>query len=245
MTIWQKGLQDELLQIYVLPHVLGGHGMAHVEGVLRLGEKALIHMPDVDLNEYLAVAWLHNYDRHLEVKRAMEYRDFNDEKRARLIREETERYVIARLKGSPFDQGARKRIVHSVLEHGKRHDDLSNDPEVLTVLRAADKVDRLTTLNILAGAAHRSNIPHYDPEMPFDYQHNKPNHLKYFLWNLENYVELPFNWARELVDRGYFHFFLNFLRELGRDIAERHDIPNGIEGEIKSALGEYYNDWAP
>jgi len=54
----------------------------------------------------------------------------------------------------------------------------------------------------------------------------------------------PFPWARLLVDRTFLSLFLSFLRELGRDIAERHGIENEIESEIKKALGELYDDFA-
>jgi hypothetical protein len=101
----------------------------------------------------------------------------------------------------------------------------------------------MTPLNIMAGPAHRSDLPHYDPDQPFCYQTNKPCHLKYFLWNVEWYRMLPYDWARGLVDRNFFRFFLSFLRELGHDISLRHGIRNDIEKEINRALGQHYEKW--
>jgi len=226
-------LGETLRPHYMPPNVLGGHDMVHVEGVLRLGERIFPHMPEVVPDEYRAAAWLHNLDRCLSLKDSVRKSGG------------AAGFALELLRRSPFSADSRARIIDAVLQHSKKDDDLENDSLLLTALRIADKLDRLTPMNVLAGAAHRSDLPHYDAETPFDYRRNKPNHLKYLLWNFEWYGMLPYDWARELVDPDFFRLFLSFLRELGRDISERHGIPNEIEAEIQSALGVYYERWRP
>lgn len=226
-----ESLTARLRPLYAPPNVLGGHDTVHVEGVQALGEKIFPHMPEVDPDEYRVAAWLHNLDRCLALKDEIK-------KSGGLAN-----YARCLLETGPFSEESRERIIGAVLQHSKRDDDLEKDSPLLTALRIADKLDRLTPINIMAGPAHRSDLPYYDANMPFDYRHNKPNHLKYFLWNLEWYGMLPYDWSRELVDRSFFRLFLNFLRGLGRDISVRHGVPNLIEEEIRVALGPYYEEW--
>ena len=218
------------LTLYQVPYVQGGHDLVHVRGVERLGEKIFPHMPNVVPEEYRVAVWLHNVDRCPLLKREAEEDGGHYSHFHRL------------LWNCPFDGDGQKRIINAVLNHSKKEDDLTKDSPLLTALRIGDKLDRFTPLNIMAGPAHRSDIPHYDVSQPFGYQTNRPCHLKYYLWNLEWYAMLPYDWARGLVDKVYFRLFLSFIRELGRDIAERHQIPNGIEGEIRTALGRYYEE---
>ena len=225
-------LVSRLAPLYRLPHVVGGHTEVHVRGVEKLGERIFPYMPQVDPLEYRVTAWLHNVDRCL------------------VLRQEIltnvgglTAHLWATLSESPFDHAARGRIVDAVLQHGKRDGDLAKDSPLLTAIRIADKLDRLTPTNIMAGPAHRSDLPHYDIEQPFGYRTNKDCHLKFFFWNLEWYGMLPYDWARNLVDENFFKLFLLFLRELGRDIALRHGIENAIEDDIRTALGSHYDKW--
>lgn len=224
-------LIDELSPLYELPHVIGGHTVAHVRGVERLGENIFPRMPEVDPFEYRVAAWLHNIDRCVALKTAVAKSGGLPE------------YLRLVLSESPFEEGAQARIVDAVLQHGKKDDDLVKDSPLLTAIRIADKLDRFTPLNLLAGPAHRSNLPHYDEKQPFGYQTSADCHLKFFLWNVEWYRMLPYDWARDLVVGNYFRQFLRFLREFGRDIAERHSIPNGIEDDLRTALGSHYDQW--
>jgi len=221
----------KLKPLYLAPHVLGGHDLIHVRGVERLGYKILPHMPTVDPMEYQVTAWLHNLDRCLALKKEIA----NSGGLAA--------YLQLLLGDSLFGEVSRERVIDVVLHHGKREDDLVNDSQLLTAIRIADKLDRFTPINMMAGPAHRSDLPHYDADQPFGYRTNKPCHLKFYFWNVEWYGMLPYDWARELVDRDFFHLFLSFLRELGIDIAERHGIENVIEEDIETALGHYYADW--
>lgn len=226
-----ENLVRKLEPLYCASHVLGGHTVLHVRGVGRLGEKILPNMPDVDPMEYRVTAWLHNLDRCLAIKEQI--RDAGG----------LTEYLRVVLSESPFDQAGRERIIDAVLQHSKKEDDLAKDSPLLTAIRIADKLDRFTPFNMMAGPAHRSDLPHYDADQPFGYQTNKPCHLKFFFWNLEWYGMLPYDWARELVDEEYFHSFLTFIRTVGRDIAERHGIENKIEEDIRTALGPYYEKW--
>lgn len=225
-----KWLTGKLEPLYVLPHVLGGHDLTHIRGMERLGGKILPHLPEVSAEEYRATVWLHNLDGCLALRQ--EVADAGG----------LSNYLADLLADSPFAQDEWARIADAVPRHGKKYDEV-DDSELLTAIRIADKLDRLTPLNIMSGPAHRSDIPHYDAEAPFDYRHNKPNHLKYFLWNLEWYGMLPADWAREIVDEEFFRHFLQFIRDTGRDIAERLGVENRIEDEIRAALGKYYAEW--
>ena len=217
--------------LYCLPHVLGGHDRVHIAGVERLGEKILPHMPTVDPLEFRVTAWLHNLEWCLALKEEVASSGG------------LRPYLRGILSQSSFDQAGRNRIIDAVLHHSKKDDDLANDSPLLTAIRIAAKLDRLTPLNMMAGPAHRSDLPHYDADQPFGYQTSKPCHLKFFFWNVEWYGMLPYDWARELVDKEFFHQFLFFLRKLGRDIAERHGIENRIEEDIRMALGSHYDKW--
>lgn len=231
MTFYET-LVAKLEPLYHVPHVLGGHDAVHVRGVERLGEKILPHMPTVDQTEYRVTAWLHNLDRCLAIKEELV-----------VTAGGLTAYLHVMLSESPFNQAGRNRIVDAVLQHGKKEDDLAHDSSLITAIRIADKLDRLTPLNMMSGPAHRSGIPHYDLEQPFGYKTSKDCHLKFFLWNVEWYEMLPYDWARRLVDPYFFRQFLSYLRELGRDIAERHGIENKIEEDIRMALGSYYEEW--
>ncbi len=116
-----------------------------------------------------------------------------------------------------------------------------DEVHVRGVERLGEKM--LTPLNIMSGPAHRHDLPHYDTDQPFGYKTNTDCHLKFHFWNVEWYGMLPYDWARELVDKDFFRQFLMYLRELGRDISERHGIQNGIEEDLKTALGPYYEEW--
>jgi hypothetical protein len=39
------------------------------------------------------------------------------------------------------------------------------------------------------------------------------------------------------------HVHIAFIRAFGREVAERHGIPNTSENDIKKALGPYYEEW--
>ncbi|MBI2476222.1 MAG: HD domain-containing protein [Candidatus Taylorbacteria bacterium] len=228
---YYESLVAKLAPLYRPPHVIGGHTEVHVRGVEKLGEKILPRMREVDPAEYRVAAWLHNLDRCL----ALEAEIASSGGFAS--------HLQWFLQDSPFDGAGRERIIDAVLQHGKKDDDPMNDSPLLTAIRIADKLDRLTPLNIMAGPTGRSDLPSYDADQPFGYQTNKPCHLKFFLWNVEWYGMLPYDWARELVDKNFFRLFLSFLRELGHDIAERHGIENRIEDDIRTALGRHYEKW--
>lgn len=218
--------------LYHLPHVLGGHDMLHVKRMEKLGERILPNMPTVDPAEYKVTVWLHNLDRCVALKEDI------------VKRGGIQVFMRLLLQNSPFGEEQKERIIDAVSRHNKRDDDLTNDSPLLIALRIADKLDRFTPLNIMSGSAHRSNIPHFDFGMPFDYRNNKPCHLKYYLWNVEWYGMFPYDWARNLVDKEFFAGFLSFIRQTGRDISERLEIPNEIEKELRLALGRYYDEWS-
>jgi hypothetical protein len=230
-TAYFEWLTEKLEPLYTPPRVLGGHDLTHVRGMERLGGKILPHLPDVSVEEYRVTVWLHDLDRCPALRQEIADAGGLSNHLANLLDE------------SPFNQSERARITDAVLRHGKKCDE-PDDSGLLLALRVADKLDRLTPLNIMSGPAHRSDIPHYDAEAPFDYRKNKPNHLKYFLWNVEWYGMLPTDWAREIVDEEFFYHFLQFIRDVGRDIAERLGIENKIEEELKLALGKYYVEFA-
>ncbi|MDO8483134.1 MAG: hypothetical protein Q7S86_04950 [bacterium] len=226
------GLVDKLDPLYRAPHVFGGHDVVHVRGVERLGDKILPNMLTVDTLEYRVTAWLHNIDRCIALK---------DEVAAA---GGLQGYLQTLLSDTLlFDEAGKRRIIDAVLQHGKKNDDPASDSQLLTAVRIADKLDRLTPLNIMSGPAHRNDLPHYDVNQPFGYRTNKPCHLKFYFWNVEWYGMLPYDWARELVDKDFFRQFLTFLRELGRDIADRYGIENEIEKDLRAALGPYYEQW--
>ncbi len=231
MTEFAQAIQAWLSPIYVSPHGEGGHDLIHVCAIEKLGLR-IAQFLSFDPEEYRVASWLHNLDRCFALQPEIQ--------RAGGLKQ----YLGAILGRSPFNEASRNRIVDAILQHSKRLDEPA-DSSLLTALRIADRVERFTPLNIIASAAHRGHeLPLYDRSQPFGFRTMRPCVFKFFFWNLEWVGMLPSDEARALINPAYLRFFLDFLRLLGRDIAEREGIENRVEEDLKAALGAYYEKWA-
>ncbi len=184
-------------------------------------------------DEYVAAVWLHNVDRNPETKTRIQRTGIS-----------LGAICLGFLLDSPFEEETKIRIVDAVLQHPKKDDDPS-DSTLLTALRIADKLDRMGPLGIMASAAFRGNdlLP-YDPQYPFGYSSTDEGKLR-SCYNdlfriLEWYGMLPSEKARALVNHGRLLFFVNYIRELGNEIAEATGDANRVEDDIRQALGNYY-----
>lgn len=263
---WLEELEKELCWPYTPSNIAGGHDFTHVKRMILLGLRiAATGKLDFDMGEFEAAAWLHNLDRTRSLKDRIKARgeewaklhleeylrlDPDEDDRERLIHSKgVEMTCFDRLRGGPFDGEAQARIVDAVMQHNKKDDDLERDSTLLTAIRIADKLDRFGALGVLASAAFRgSDLLAYDPDQPFDYLSTVEGKLK-SLYNdlfriLEWYGMLPYDWAREMVVLKRMDFFVNFIRTLGEEIAEATGKPNWSEGDIKKALGQYYDQVA-
>jgi len=260
VRIFLENLATLLLPNYTLPNIGGGHDWPHVFRMLRMGPEIRKRL-DFDLGEFCTAVILHNLDRSTLLRSIIKERGLGwiranfsnlpeDEgnREAMIRRMGLELYTRDNLSQSPFDDAARDRIVVAVLEHAKKDDELDKDSTVLTALRIADKLDRFGALGVLASAAFRGNEkPAYDPARPFSYASTEEGKLQ-SLYNdlmriLEWYAMLPFDWAREMVDRRRMWMFVNFIRDLGEEIADATGVPNAVEKDIEQALGPHYGEW--
>jgi len=235
MVEFIKRLAMQLTIDYSPRNVGGGHDYTHVLRMIKLGDKIKKHL-DFNWHEYVMACWLHNIDRckcHQE-----------DIKKKGLLS-----VLLGLLDGAPLDDKAKLRVIIAAHEHHKK-DDEPQDSQLLMALRIADKLDRLSPLGIMAGAAHRGGeFPAYNPDKPFGYADTGEDSIRniyvdYFRI-LEWYGMLPADWARDLVNKEYLHAFIQFLRVLGLEIAEVCNTKNNIEDDIKKALGNYYRELCP
>jgi len=227
-------LEDQLRPRYALPAGVGGHDVTHVERMVAM-EPKIATILDFDPDEYVVAAWLHNIDRNPETKKRIKEEHIS-------IQELCHEFLVS----SPFDGDARVRIVNAVVQHPKKDDD-PGDSTLLTALRIADKIDRMGPLGVIASTAFRgSELPPYDTKHPFGYSSTVEGKLR-SIYNdlfriLEWYGMLPSEKARALVNRERLLFFVNYIRELGAEIAETTRLPNRVEDDIRRALGDHYWD---
>lgn len=185
----------------------------------------------VNLAAYETAVWLHNIDRVKEWE--------EDVKQAGGV----ERYTHAHLTDhSPFSDVINRQIAYAVANHSQKDCRIGEHPWLLVALMDADKMVRLFPLNVVEGAAHQHDVPLYNPEHPFDYRKAGKCLLRAFMWNLEWYGMLSCDESRALVDKPKFLAFINYIRAMGADIAEREGVDNRIENEIMRALGDYYGE---
>lgn len=225
-----------LTPLYTPANVGGGHDVSHVLRMIEIGKKIKLHL-DFDWDEYVIVCWLHNIDRCHTYKK-----DIKKQGLANVISG-----LINDLTTSGF---AKTQMLVAILQHNKKDDDLEFDSSLLTALRIADKLDRLGPLGIVACAAHRGGEkPAYHPTQPFGYDQTHEDGIKTIYTDyfrvLEWYGMLPYDWARDLVNKKLFTVYIDFLRALGEEIALVTQTENAIENDIQRALGQYYQEFSP
>lgn len=219
----EKGLKHR----YTPPNVPSGHDFTHVQRLIVLGDK--ITFIRFDLNEYRAVCWLHNLDRCQDV-----------------ALDEVVQLTSGLLQGSPFSGVAQERICDAVVQHSKK-DDEPGDSTLLTAFRVADKVDRFSPSGLMATASlygHKFLL--YNPDKPFGFGSTEECLLKTIYDDhfrcLEWYAMLPCDEARRLIVPNWLRLRLEFLRCLGQEIAATYVVENKVEGDIRRALGSFYEE---
>ncbi|MFA5775971.1 MAG: hypothetical protein WC988_00170 [Patescibacteria group bacterium] len=245
MDAYLRALEQQLEPLYHIPHVVGGHEISHVRMMLARAKGVLEaisrYYPGLDpaddgtFTELLAAIWWHNVDRVREWKVDVQKAGGD------------EPYVLMQLADSPFENDARARIAYAVANHSQRECQIGEHPWLLVALMDLDKMVRLFPLNVIEGAQHQlEDNPIYDPEPEhlFDYKKARRSLWRAFMWNLEWVPMLSCDEVRALIEKAHFRAFIDFLRALGADIAEREGVPNGVEGQIELALGEYYQEFA-
>ena len=234
MSFFNEKLARILRTVYVYPKIVPGHDYLHVERMLILGPriqgilghegKRLVFDPD----EYETAVWLHSLDR------VEEFRGRDEDITAEFLAD------------SPYDHAARARIFDVLRQHAKRDDEPGDSP-LLTAVRVADKIDRLTPINIVAAGASLANLLPYDPADPWWHggstaEPRLRTQLTAFFRVLEWYAMLPSDEARALVSPVGLKAQIVFLRTTAAWLADLLDVPNEMEADIRLALGKYYDE---
>lgn len=224
-------LSERLKPHFMPPLTAGGHEYTHCQRMISIGKQ--INFLAFNWHEFVAAVWLHNLDRSTAYRATIENTGLAPAVRNLLLH-------------SPFLEAIRERIIKAVVLHSKK-DDSPDDTPLLTALRIADKIDRISASGILTSAAfHGGSLLLYDPAQPFGYDSSqrKPRTIyEDMLFVLEWYKMLPSDDARALVTIDRRRLRLAFLRGLGDEVAERHGVENRVEEDIQRALGPYYEEW--
>jgi hypothetical protein len=240
-----NGLETVLLSHYTPPNTLVGYDYNHIFEMLVLGPriKAFRLYEDLDLKEFSVAVWLHNTDRPTSLKDLIGFTKGMPEKDFKEVWGE---YLRKLLEDSPFTEEVRNKIVGAVLEHPKKNDG-PDDSVLLTALRIADKVVRFGPLGMMGQPSNNRGNVFYDLRKPFDYESTVEGRLKSvyndYMRVLEWYAMLPSDEARSLIRPRWMEAQLLYLRVLGEQIAEYTGFPNGIESDIKKALGSFYEQF--
>jgi hypothetical protein len=233
----------EILAVHYDHRVCPAHDLDHSREMIRMARqiKAIQHCKTLDLEEFEVACIIHSTDRSMTLRELM---GLKSETPFKEMLDRWKSYLTKLLSLSPFDDTSRERIIDAVLQHPKKQDDLEHDSVLLTALRIADKVVRFGPLGILSMAANHRDNPLYDRNQPFNYTSSVENKLKSvyndFCRVLEWYGMLPFDEARTLIPMEYLLYQINFMRKLGKQIAEITEKANESENDIIKALGKYY-----
>jgi len=225
-------LKSFLTPHYTLPNISGGHDTPHVVRMCAMAPK-LASVLTFDSDEFETAVWMHNIDRSKTLRLQVD-------KAGGFIA-----YCVRLLAESPFSGEEQNRIAIAVRDHVHKEEE-ETDSQLLLALKAADKMDRFGPLGILAIAAHRGSIlPAYNENRPFGYDTIDEEGLD----SLYNDVFRVMTWyrhmhsdaIRELVDKENFRFYVEFARQLGKEIAEiTQKPPNEVEYSVQKALGKHY-----
>lgn len=208
---------------FVPPEVVGGHDYTHCERMLAIGRK--IDWLKFEWVEFELAVWFHNLDRHEDYIPAIRQRGFADVCRGFIDADE-------------FSPEMRERVIDAVTKHDLK-DEPSDASDLLKALRIADKVDRIGALGIIASAACRHNMMPYDPERPFGQVNTSSVGIQTVyddLMRLLEYYSILDDRAKKLVPGSRVKFLVDFIRELGTEIAEATGKPNTVESDIAKVI---------
>ena len=229
---WLDGLAAKLTPAYALGSVVPGHDVTHVQRMCaRI--PLVTHLPGLDPDELAAAVWLHNLDRAPAL--GIPYAALGGAAR---------RY----LEFSPFGRQARTRIAFAVAVHDRRTT-LPSDPDVLRALKALDKTDRMNVVGVLTGAmTHGLDKPLYEARNPFRYRLTADGQ-PYTVYDdlagrIMEFPRLIEPEARYLIDVPAFRRFVAYVRDLAGYICQVHGLANGIEDDLRKALGSQYETFA-
>lgn len=204
-----------------------GHSDIHCEGMVRLFPQIAEHIP-CDRWEFETSVWLHNLDRFLP-KGGMAIA----------------KTCTAYLSDSPFDDTARSRIIEAIANHTRLYQD--DSAPLQRALQIADMTENLAGAVTIVRAITFSgpNFPICNPKNPFEYGDTdspERNVLANFFRHLEWFRFIP-PWARQIVTRERRQLMLQFLRQLGQEVAGYYGVQNQIEDCLKKALGHAYDEF--
>lgn len=229
---WLDDLAGILTPAYSLENVVPAHDITHVQRMCAR-VPLVTHLPGLDPDELTAAVWLHNLDRSLVLEIPYDG-----------LEEAAARY----LEGSPFSPEARKRIACAVGCHDSHDHD--NGQVVVRALKALDMTDRMNVVGVLTGAmCHGRDKPLYEPRNPFRYRLTPDGGQPYTVYDdlagrIMEFPALIEPEARYLIDVSAFRQFVAYVRDLAGYICRVHGLANGIEDDLRKALGSQYETFA-